>query len=50
MENHQDLPVVIVGAGVAGLTLGLKLAEAGVPVVILEREKTVGGLARSFSY
>lgn len=50
MDNHQDLPVVIVGAGVAGLTLGLKLAEAGVPVVILEREKTIGGLARSFSY
>lgn len=50
MEKRQDLPVVIVGAGVAGLTLGVKLAEAGVSVVLLEREATVGGLARSFSY
>jgi len=50
MTSHQDSPVVIVGAGVAGLTLGLKLLEGGIPVVILERERMVGGLARSFSY
>jgi protoporphyrinogen oxidase len=42
--------VVIVGAGVAGLTLGYKLAKEGYSVTILEKEKTVGGLARSFLY
>jgi protoporphyrinogen oxidase len=50
MTSHRDSPVVIVGAGVAGLTLGLKLAENGIPVTLLEREPVVGGLARSFSY
>ncbi len=50
MTAHHDSPVIIVGAGVAGLTLGLKLLEGGVPVVLLEREPVVGGLARSFSY
>ncbi len=50
MTHYQDSPVVIVGAGVAGLTLGLKLLEGGVPVALLEREPAVGGLARSFSY
>ena len=50
MTSHHDSPVVILGAVVAGLTLGLKLAEGGVPVVLLEREPVVGGLARSFSY
>lgn len=42
--------VVIVGAGIAGLTLGSKLADAGANVVLLEREGAVGGLARSFRY
>ncbi len=41
---------VIVGAGVAGLTLGYYLCKAGLPVTILEREDEVGGLARSFHY
>lgn len=42
--------VVIVGAGICGLTLGYHLARAGVPVTLLEKEATVGGLARSFRY
>ncbi|MEI6634598.1 MAG: FAD-dependent oxidoreductase [Chlamydiota bacterium] len=42
--------VVIVGAGVAGLSAGLRLAEAGARVVVAEKETTVGGLARSFYY
>ena len=39
---------IIVGAGVAGLTLGYRLAARGVPVLVLEKEDDVGGLARSF--
>jgi protoporphyrinogen oxidase len=46
MENN----IVIVGAGVAGLTLGYKLAKQGYLVTIVEKEATVGGLARSFQY
>lgn len=42
--------VVIVGAGAAGLSAGLRLAEAGARVVVAEKETTVGGLARSFHY
>ncbi len=40
-------PVVIVGAGVAGLTCALALARAGRPVLVLEREHAVGGRVRS---
>ena len=46
----SKLPVVIVGGGITGLTAGERLARAGVPVVILERETGFGGLARSFRY
>jgi len=40
----------IVGAGVAGLTLGYLLATKGIEVQILEKEQKIGGLARSFHY
>lgn len=42
--------VVIVGAGVAGLTLASRLAQQGRAVTVLERETAVGGLARSYRY
>lgn len=40
-------PVVVVGAGVTGLTMALDLARRGVPVVVLDDDNTVGvrGLA-----
>lgn len=41
-------PDVIVGAGVAGLTLADRLASSGAKVLVLEREDSPGGLARSF--
>jgi len=44
------MQVVIVGAGVAGLTLAYKLLDGGIDTVIIEREDSVGGLARSFTY
>lgn len=40
-------PVVIVGAGMAGLGAALTLQRAGRDVVVLERLDVVGGLARS---
>jgi uncharacterized protein with NAD-binding domain and iron-sulfur cluster len=40
-------PVVVVGAGIAGLTCALALARAGRRVLVLEREAEVGGRVRS---
>jgi len=40
----------VVGAGVAGLTIADRLARAGDEVVVLEKARVVGGLARSFRY
>jgi protoporphyrinogen oxidase len=39
---------VIVGSGFSGLATGLALAEAGLEVIILERDHHVGGLASDF--
>lgn len=41
--------VVILGAGLTGLAAGQALSRAGVPVTVLEQERTVGGLARTVS-
>jgi 3-(3-hydroxy-phenyl)propionate hydroxylase len=37
MPMDQNLPVIICGAGPAGMTAALFLARAGVPVHVLER-------------
>jgi len=47
-ENHKK--VIIVGAGVSGLTLAYLLSRDGHDVTVIEKEVEVGGLARSFSY
>ncbi len=41
-------PVVVVGGGIAGLAAATGLAERGVPVVLIERETTLGGRVRSW--
>lgn len=43
-------PVVILGAGPAGLTAAYELSSHGINAVILEQEATVGGLARTVDY
>jgi protoporphyrinogen oxidase len=43
-ERH----VLVLGAGVAGLTAALRLVRAGVRVSLLEKESRAGGLARAF--
>jgi len=40
-------PVVVAGAGPAGLAAGLALARSGRRVVLVERDDAVGGLART---
>ena len=42
--------VAVIGGGVAGLTVAYQLARAGIAVTVLEKEGSVGGLARSFQY
>ena len=41
----SDAPVVVLGAGCAGLSAARRLREAGRPVLIVEAEDHVGGLA-----
>ncbi len=40
--------VVVLGAGLAGLSAAYKLAQEGTEVTVLEKSDEVGGLARSF--
>ena len=47
MPSHTQPPVVIVGAGVAGLACALDLTAAGVPVTVLEAGDAVGGRMRT---
>lgn len=42
--------IVVIGAGVAGLSLGYLLSRNGARAAVLEKEGSVGGLARSFHY
>lgn len=48
--SSQPPHVGIVGAGILGTTLALRLAEAGVRVTLLERAPTPGGLAGSMDF
>ena len=45
-----EKPVIIIGAGAAGLSAALCLAESGVKVTLLEAGKLLGGRARSFKH
>ena len=43
-------PVVVIGAGPAGLTAAYELCKAGISSVVLEKDKVVGGLSRTVAY
>ena len=43
----SDAPVLVLGAGPAGLTAAYRLAQQKVPVIVLEAEDQVGGLAKT---
>ena len=41
-------PIAIIGAGLAGLTAAAELKRQGLPVIVFEAGKAIGGLAASF--
>jgi len=43
MSETQQLPLLVVGAGIAGVTAALEAAEAGAEVVLVEKETYIGG-------
>ena len=46
----RSYDVLIVGAGMAGLTAAAYLSKAGLKVLLCEKEKKIGGLVNSFEY
>jgi len=50
VKRIESPSAIIVGGGIAGLTLADRLSLAGIRIKIIEREEKVGGLARSMKY
>ncbi len=49
--NAATSPILVVGAGIAGVTTALEAAEAGREVVLVERDAAIGGrVLRSHNY
>jgi len=43
MSDSTPRPILVIGAGIAGVTAALEAAEAGREVVLVEREASIGG-------
>jgi quinone-modifying oxidoreductase subunit QmoA len=51
MSESNSLPVLVVGAGIAGVSAALESAESGREVLLVEAEPTIGGrVVRSHHY
>lgn len=48
IKEKGEQPVVVIGAGLGGLTAGAYLARAGMPVTVVEQHLIPGGYATSF--
>jgi phytoene dehydrogenase-like protein len=46
-RGNQEEDVVVIGAGIAGLTAAIILARAGRSVIVFEQSSKVGGRART---
>jgi 4-hydroxyacetophenone monooxygenase len=44
-EEKGRHPVIIIGAGMSGMLIGLRLKQAGIPFTIVEKNESVGGVA-----
>lgn len=42
-QKRKAFPVLIVGAGMSGLLMGLRLKQAGIPFTIVEKNQGIGG-------
>jgi protoporphyrinogen oxidase len=50
MQEAENKPVVIIGAGPAGLTAAYELSKADVRSVVLEKDDIVGGISRTVDH
>jgi protoporphyrinogen oxidase/putative flippase GtrA len=50
VQIHKSKPIYILGAGPAGLATAYTLAKLNYPVVVVDRDRQVGGLAKSINY
>ncbi|HZJ00665.1 MAG TPA: NAD(P)/FAD-dependent oxidoreductase [Gemmatimonadaceae bacterium] len=49
-ETDSGKPIIVIGAGPAGLTAAYLLAKSGRSVVVLEGDEVVGGISRTARY
>lgn len=49
-QQATELPTAVIGAGPAGLTAAFELVRRGTPVVVLEQDRQIGGLAKTVEY
>lgn len=49
-EIQSSKPIIIIGAGPAGLTAAYELMKKGIPSIIIEKSSTVGGLSQTVKY
>ena len=47
IKGKNNIKVIILGAGVTGLSAGIRFLETGCEVCLIEKATTVGGLANS---
>ena len=47
ITSNVAVRALVVGGGIAGLTAAISLADRGFPVILLEKEKELGGMLRS---
>ena len=47
VSHTSEAPIIVIGAGIAGLACAARLAEAGLDVLVLERHETPGGKIRT---
>ncbi|MHC4109054.1 MAG: FAD-dependent oxidoreductase, partial [Planctomycetota bacterium] len=51
MTEPKPLPVLVIGAGIAGVSVAVESAEAGREVLLVESEPVIGGrVVRSYHY
>lgn len=50
IDNTKAKNVIVLGAGLAGLTASYQLSKAGLNTLVIERDSKVGGLAKTLEH